>query len=385
MKKTRILVLSHSYAIKTYRKKFVLIAEHSDIDLRIVTPSKWYENFQELEFVSNETNRCQEFSAPILFSGYGSRFFYYKNIVTHFKDFKPHIIHLEEEAWSLNALQVLLLKRIFCPSSRLIFRTSLSAEIKQRFSILPLLIEKLTFKEADVAFPLSIKAGEILRNRGYCGEIVSFPNGVDTDLFRKISVSSLKEKLGLKEHCVIGYVGRLLKMKGLDTLLQAVAQLDVRHGVSLPYKLLMLGSGEYQAKLVNLANNLGISDQIIWIDAVRPDEVPSYINCMDMLVLPSITTTEWVEFFGRVLIEAMACEVPVIGSNSGEIPNVVGKAGLIFSEMDAKSLTDRIMQIASDSVLRERLIRLGVERVHSKYSWKQIAEDSYQVYKKKPQ
>jgi len=374
MNKKRVLVLSHSYTIKTYRKKFALIAKHSDIVLRIVTPSKWYENFQEVEFVPDETTDCQEFSAPILFSGYGSRFFYYKNIITHFKDFRPHIIHLEEEAWSLNALQVLLLKRLFCPSSKLIFRTSLSAEIKQRFSFLPLLIERLVFKEADAAFPLSVKAGEILRSRGYCGKIMPFPNGVDTELFRKMDTTSLKDKLGLRNHCVIGYVGRLLKMKGLDTLLHAVAQLD------FDYKLLMLGSGEYKANLMNLAKELKISNQIVWIDAVLPSEVPMYINCMDMLVLPSITTDEWVEFFGRVLIEAMACEVPVIGSDSGEIPNVIGKAGLIFHEKDACHLADKIRQIASCPSLRNRLIRLGIKRVHSKYSWKRIAENTYRVY-----
>lgn len=380
MNRTRVLVLSHLYTIKPYRKKFALIAEQSDIVLRIVTPSTWYENFQEIEFVPDETTRCQEFSAPILFSGYVSRSFYCRNIVTHFKDFKPHIIHLEEEAWSLNALQSIVLKRLFCPSSRLIFRTSLSAEIKQRFSVLPILIERLVFKETDIAFPLSVKAGEILRKRGYRGKIVPFPNGVDTELFRKMDVSSLKDKLRLTNHCVVGYVGRLLKMKGLDTLLQAVAQL-VGRAASSPYKLLMLGSGEYKANLMDLATDLGISKRIIWVDAVPPGEVPKFINCMDMLVLPSITTDEWVEFFGRVLIEAMACEVPVIGSDSGEIPRVIGKAGLIFPEKDAICLADRIRQIASCPELRKRLIRLGIERVRSKYSWERIAEDTYQVYK----
>lgn len=380
MDKIRVLVLSHSYTIKPYRKKFRLIAEHPDIVLRIVTPSKWYENFREIKFVPDKNTRCQEFSAPILFSGYGSRFFYYKNIVTLFKNFNPHIIHLEEEAWSLNALQTLLLKRLFCPSSKLIFRTSLSAEIKQRFSILPTLIERLVFNETDVAFPLSVKAGEILRNRGYRGKIVPFPNGVDTELFHKMEVTSLQEKLGLKNHCVIGYVGRFLKMKGLDTLFDAVAQL-VKRATSSSYNLLMLGSGEYKPNLISLAKDLGISKHIVWVDAVSPDEVPEFMNCMGLLVLPSITTDEWVEFFGRVLIEAMACEVPVIGSDSGEIPNVIGEAGLIFPEKDASSLADQIIQITSDSDLCKRLIKRGIKRVHSKYSWKRIAEDTYQIYK----
>jgi len=375
MDKIKVLVLSHSYTIRTYRKKFALISKNPDIELRIVTPSKWYENFQELEFHSDGNSYCQEFSAPILFSGYGSRFFYYRDIVTHFKDFRPDIIHLEEEAWSLNAFQVLLLKKSFCASSKFIFRTSLSADIKQRFSFLPFLIEKLVFKETDVAFPLSAKAGQILRKRGYYGKMIPFPNGVDTELFRKMPVKSLKEKLGIKEYFIIGYVGRLLKMKGLDTLFEAISKIE------MDCKLLMLGSGEYKNNLVKLAKDLGISEKIIWIDAVSPEQVPGYINCMDILVLPSITTAEWVEFFGRVLIEAMACEVPVIGSDSGEIPNVIGNAGLIFPEKNADILADRIRQIANSSELRKRLIQLGLKRVNSKYSWKKSAEDTYIVYK----
>ncbi|MFQ6040083.1 MAG: glycosyltransferase family 4 protein [Candidatus Poribacteria bacterium] len=375
----KILVLSHVSILKPYRRKFEEIAQQfDDISLRLVTPSKWRENFQDISAGKNAyaTPRYEEFACPICFSGYTSRFFYRRGIVTHFRDFRPDIIHFEEEPWSICALQVLLLKKLFCPKSRLIFRTSLSIWMKQRFFMLPTWIERLFFKETDMAFPLSDSAGEILRRKGYRGPMKPFPNGVDVQLFRKIDVSELKSQLGLEGKFVIGYAGRLLQMKGLDTLLCAAAKLR-----NLDYQLLLLGRGGYKSNLVKLSENLGVSEKLRWIDAVPPEDVPRYINCMDALVLPSLTTPGWVEFFGRVLVEAMACEVPVIGSDSGEIPNVIGDAGLIFHEGDSDDLKDKLLLLAHDENLQSELAARGKRQAIAKYSWARIAEETYEVYK----
>jgi len=203
-----------------------------------------------------------------------------------------------------------------------------------------------------------------------------FPNGVDIQLFKKLDVSELKSQLKLDQKFVIGYVGRLLQMKGLDILLRAASQLK-----GLDYQLLMLGRGDYKTNLVSLSESLGISHKLLWVDAVPPEDVPRYINCMDVLVLPSLTTPGWVEFFGRVLVEAMACQVPVIGSDSGEIPNVIGDAGLIFHEGDANDLKDKLLLLANDRNLQSELSAQGLKRAICKYSWGQIAEDTYGVYK----
>jgi glycosyltransferase involved in cell wall biosynthesis len=106
-------------------------------------------------------------------------------------------------------------------------------------------------------------------------------------------------------------------MKGLATLLKAFSLLIQNPACHL----LIVGSGDYREEMLSLASQLGIRERMILVDAVPAEDVPRYINCMDVLVLPSITTPGWVEFFGRVLVEAMVCQVPVIGSSSGEIPN----------------------------------------------------------------
>ena len=369
----QVLVLSHSYIMKPYRRKFNLIAAKSDVEMSVITPDRWFESIQEIKFEPETDSHCNEISCPIRFSGYGSRFYYRRGIAQHFKRFQPDIIHLEEEAWSLNALQVVRLKRKYSPNSKLIFRTSLSIPSKQRFGPLPIWIEKQVFGETDIAFPLSENASKILRQKGYLGKQIPFPNGVDISLFQKRDMNQRKKSLELADNFVIGYIGRLIQMKGVDTLIEAAATLN------FPYKLLIVGQGEDKQKFLELAETLQIADNIVWIDVVPPEEVPDYLNCMDTLVLPSRTTPEWVEFFGRVLIEGMACEVPVIGSDSGEIPQVIGDAGLVFREGDATSLTEKISQIASDPTLRQTLQKRGLERVQN-FTWETIAQRTYEVY-----
>ncbi len=104
------------------------------------------------------------------------------------------------------------------------------------------------------------------------------------------------------------------------------------------------------------------------------------MNCFDCLVLPSLTRRNWKEQFGRVLIEAMACEVPVIGSSSGEIPRVIADAGMVFQEGDISDLAKRIEMLLCDKELRASLGRKGRERVLARYTQKKVALDTYGIY-----
>jgi glycosyltransferase involved in cell wall biosynthesis len=104
------------------------------------------------------------------------------------------------------------------------------------------------------------------------------------------------------------------------------------------------------------------------------------MNIFDVLVLPARTTPHWKEQFGHVLIEAMACETPIIGSDSGEIPNVIGDAGLTFPEGDAEALVGAIRRLMRDEDLRRDLARRGRERVLQHYTHECIAQETYRIY-----
>jgi len=404
----KVLVISHSAIQPTYHRKFEEVSKVASglelpVILRILVPDTWVENDQTLHFSTLDARRGGVYPLPqhpasfypgkVTFPGYGSRFFFTRGIIKHFRKFRPDIIHLEEEPWSLCALQTVILRRIFCPRSKLIFRTSLSIPAKLKFKFMTSLIERIIFKESDYAFILSRRAGEILAQKGYRKGMRVSPNGVDARIFKKMDVRDLRRELGIdKDEFVIGYVGRLMRMKGLDTLLEAFSMLDGRiqhpasthsptHPLTHSLRLLMVGSGEYREEMLSIASRLGIREKMILTDAVPAEDVPRYINCMDVLVLPSITTPGWVEFFGRVLVEAMVCEVPVIGSSSGEIPNVVGDAGLIFQEGSEEDLRGNLTMLINDPNLRRSLVKKGFARATSLFTWESIARDTYETYR----
>jgi glycosyltransferase involved in cell wall biosynthesis len=107
--------------------------------------------------------------------------------------------------------------------------------------------------------------------------------------------------------------------------------------------------------------------------------MPEYFHKLDMMVIPTETTKRIREQFGRVIVEAMASRVPVIGSTCGAIPEVIGDAGVVFPEGDAGALAAALRQLLLDGDLRERLALAGLSRVEE-YSWERVAEKTYALY-----
>ena len=228
-------------------------------------------------------------------------------------------------------------------------------------------------------------AADILRDHGYEQAVEVMPQlGVNEDLFRPQKKPDLANNLGIKEDdFIIGFVGRFVEEKGILTLLKAVESLPKQN-----WKLLLLGRGELKEKIVQESKKNGIEDKVIIVESVAHDQVPQYINLMSVLVLPSETTYKfktltavgWKEQFGHVLIEAMACKVPVIGSNSGEIPNVIGEAGLIFSEGDNLALKNCLSSLMLDKKLASELSERGYQRILNYYTNKALAQKSLSFY-----
>jgi glycosyltransferase involved in cell wall biosynthesis len=130
---------------------------------------------------------------------------------------------------------------------------------------------------------------------------------------------------------------------------------------------------------MHYAKKLGNSVQ--FVPPLLPVQVAQQLHQIDTLVLPSRTTSVWKEQFGRVLTEAMACRVPVIGSDSGAIPEVIGDAGLIFTEGDAVALADCLRQLIDFPDLRRDLAQRGYMRVMTNYTQEHIAQQTTDFYR----
>jgi glycosyltransferase involved in cell wall biosynthesis len=172
---------------------------------------------------------------------------------------------------------------------------------------------------------------------------------------------------------VVGFIGRVVPEKGVDLLVDALDGFDAR--------LLVIGDGIARSGL-EARTVLWPGGKAVFTGAVGDTAVPDYLACMDALVLPSRTTATWAEQFGHVLIEAMAAGVPVVGSSSGAIPEVIGEAGLVFPEGDARALRSQLAALFDDPALRRRLIERGRARVQRLYTNDRIARAQRDIYRR---
>jgi glycosyltransferase involved in cell wall biosynthesis len=159
----------------------------------------------------------------------------------------------------------------------------------------------------------------------------------------------------------VGYAGRLIESKGLLDLLEAVRRLDS------PVELLLLGNGELRERL---AGQPIPGSSVRVLDGLQHDQMAAGYAQLDVLVLPSRTTPTWKEQFGRVIIEALWCGVPVVGSDSGEIPWLIELTGggLVFPEGDVAALAARLAELRRSPALRSELARTGREAVERNFT-----------------
>jgi len=187
-------------------------------------------------------------------------------------------------------------------------------------------------------------------------------SGADpTGLVRR-EVAARRAELVPPDTFVSGYLGRVVPEKGLDLLLRALAALPARHHA------VIVGEGPAQAELAELAAQLGVAERVHWIGPVPRAEVADWLSLFDALVLPSRRAPQWAEQFGMVLAEAMFCGTPVVGSDSGAIPEVIGEAGLVFAEDDAAALAGCLARLDEDAALRTELSARGAARAASEFT-----------------
>jgi glycosyltransferase involved in cell wall biosynthesis len=169
-----------------------------------------------------------------------------------------------------------------------------------------------------------------------------------------------------REGFVVGYAGRLVPQKGLDVLIDAIAPID---GAVLR----LVGNGPIRAELEARAAARSVTLEID--STVKHEDMAGAYTTFDVLVLPSRTTPRWAEQFGRVLVEAMSCGVPVVGSDSGEIPWVIGctGGGLVVPEGDVAALREALVRLRDSPGLRGELAARGQEQARAQFSVAAIA------------
>ena len=206
------------------------------------------------------------------------------------------------------------------------------------------------------------------------------PMGVDIDLFsRSEKVHAIRKKYEI-DGDVLLFVGRLIRVKGIYHLIKALPKVLKQHPKT---KLLIVGSGPEKRRLIQLCAELAIINSVVFINEVLQEDLIPLYSMADLLVLPSIIdVTGETEVLGVVLLEAMACKVPLIGSDVGGIKDIIidGETGLLSKQKNSDSLAEKIICLLSDEQLRKKIIENGFKLVKEKFTWKVISDRFMNIY-----
>lgn len=365
----RVLRIAHSSLTPALRHRERAMASlYPDIELEVVTTTSWREAEMEVQATADDLFPVRTarpyLSRHIQLFAYDPR-----PIIKAMREHQPHLIDLGHEPYSVACAELLTLCKWFAPGVPIIIQVN--QNINHKYPPPFNWLEQRAYRRVVAAFACSDTVVEVLRAKGFDKPAPIVPFGVNTEAFRPAESSTRKQG----EPLTIGFVGRLLPGKGLNVLADALSQLK-----SMPWKLLVVGDGPVREEFEEKLREGGMRDRTEFTGAISFDQVPPLFHKMDLMVLPTETTKRIREQFGRVLVEAMASGVPVVGSTCGAIPEVIGDAGLVFREGDSEALASALKRMLSDEGLRAQLVAAGLSRVED-YSWDRVAEKTYDLYK----
>lgn len=223
-----------------------------------------------------------------------------------------------------------------------------------------LFLETLAYKLADaVVFLSEGERGQLQKKMGFLPKrIALIPTGVDAARFERASGARMRKQLGLREKTIV-FVGRLIQVKGLEYLIQAMKDVEAT--------LVILGDGPLRTRLEEQARKLGVAKKIIFI---KHASVPELLNACDVFVLPSLS-----EGLPIALLEAMAAKRTCVVTNIG-LPVHDGVDALVVPPKNVDALARALNKVLGDAALRKRLGENANARVKKEFSWTR-AVDAY--------
>ncbi len=355
----RVLFLA-GYAHEAYQRKVDYLANAPEVELLQLNSSAGIPTGRRASADGQRHYTVEALAARQLGQAGDPHREWYQPLTLGLRRFRPDLIHCEFEQESLGAAQVALARRLFAPRAALTLYAYQNLLRSRRAAVRA--VSALTRRAAGAVVCASGEAAEVLRRQGYRGLTpVIAGMGVDTTRFWPAATPPARARL------VVGYAGRLVTEKDVATLVRAVAV------VKAEAELVVAGGGPELAALTALAGTLGLGERCQFVGPVDYDAMPEFLRGLDVLVLPSRTTANWKEQFGRVLVEAMACGTVVVGSDSGAMAEVMGEAGSVFAEGDAATLARILEALAARPGRRAELRAAGLARVQAHYTVERVA------------
>lgn len=366
------------------RTKLVYMAKRHDV--RFLAPSSYPTSYGWRDLGTTANSEPDIWTYPIHFLHFKrtSTRWLFRSHDLGLSDFQPDIIHVENESHSWITCQVLLYRRLFTPRSKVILFTWENLTVEEQGTKAHLLEYLSIYNRRLVDFFIcgNTTGKDILLAKGIPAERVDvLPQwGIDPEVFYPYPPeqrTACRLRFGLSEsEYAIGFVGRLVEEKGILDLLRATEKLRL-DGKQTP-TLVIAGSGNLEETIRSLCAKRHL--KLVKVPPCSYQDVAQVMNALDVFVLPSQSRPFWKEQFGHVLIEAMACGVPVVGSDSGAISEVIGPAGLVFHERDHEQLFSCLQSCIQSDGLRSALRNKGLGRVIDNFTNAVIADRTLQIY-----
>ena len=364
----RVLRIAHASLTPALRQRERAFARlYPDVRFELVTTTRWREAGVEVNAVDDDlfpvTAVRPRLSKHIQLFAYEP-----KPIADVLRRFRPHVIDLNHEPYSIACAEIMMLCHRYAPQAAIILQAC--QNIYKNYPPPFNWLERRALRRAAAAAVCSETVREVLSAKGFTKPVAIVPFGVDVHAFAPRANANRKSGTP-----TIGFIGRMLDGKGLNILAEALGI-----AAAEDWNVLLVGDGPERASFEKALADRGLLERARFTGAISYDQVPQLYHEMDMLVMPTETTDRIREQFGRVLVEAMASGVPVIGSTCGAIPEVIGDAGLVFRERDATALATAIKRLLADDGLRARLATRGRARVEQNYSWEVVAAKTFEFF-----
>ena len=359
----RVVRVYHSGVVSAWRRRDREL-EQLGADVTLLTARRWNEGGDEVDLQTSDDDRDRVVGLRTL--GRHPYLFLYGPIAvlrTLRRYRRADVLDIHEEPASLAAFEIWLLARLVGLTAP--FALYCAQNIEKRYPPPFRWIERFLLRRAAAVHTCNDEAGRILRRKGFSGIIENLGLGVDLERFRPGEAAPT-------DHLRVGYVGRFERHKGVHVLLDALADVP---GASLD----LIGAGPDQPALEAQIRDADLGDRVHIRGFVAQDELADYYRSIDVLAVPSLDTPGWIEQFGRVAVEAMACGVPVVASASGSLIEVVGDAGALPPPGDARALAAALRSLESCAE-RERVGAIGVRRART-WSWPAIASRQLDLYR----
>lgn len=371
--KRKLVIISHSYIENDHGGKINILK--NSFDTTLISPSEpFYSYTGDFAFFNKYDFNIKTFRAYFPFFKKSSTSWILPGLFCY-RTVKPDIILIENEIHSLITLQAVIYRYFINRKAKLvifiwnnIYPTGLKG----------LIINCIAYfikRSLDYYIVGNYDGKKILLDYGVNSSKISImPQiGIEPILFstplKDNERSDIIQELGFSiDDKIVGFVGRFTKSKGIYELIDAISKLIENQP---EIKLLCIGKGELQ-KYISEFNFTKVKT------ISSTTELIKYYKIMDVLVLPSLTTEKWKEQFGRVLIEAMSAKIPVIGSNSGAIPEVISDCGYIFEEGNIQQLMGCLLKALKDDT--KNMIKKAYNHVINNYSNQNIALQTEKIF-----